>query len=469
MITLGGEHGGAVGNALGGGVAKLLGGTGSVLLGLTALLAGGLLLSGASYGAVLRRSHHAVRRAVARPEKVSDRHKVTPELIGLGLVAIGLFLASLLYLGWEGGVAGEKIESGLRDVIGSAAYAAPLALVVVGGLMLFRSALLDVNPFRTGLVITTIGLMVTLGGDQGGAVGGALGGGVAKLLGGTGSVLLGLTALLAGALMLSGASYGAVLRRSHHAVRRAVARPDRPKRDEVLAPPPVLAQHEPPIDVVHDYPDVVSEGLSEPPPLLVDSDDETEEQTALFDVPRAEGAYVLPDRAVLKVSPPAAVEHEGRRPAHGRHARDRARALRRRGDDRRPDRRPARHPLRAAARAGNEGVEGRGPEGRPLLRARDDRDPDPGADPRQAGRRRRGAEPGAEDRHARRHLRRPALERQPARRLARQGHLRHRRLGRPGADAAHPDRGHHRLRQVGLHQHDPDVDPAPLDARTTCG
>ena len=257
-------------------------------------------------------------RTPSRVKKRTTRKKARaraahehPELIGLGLVAIGLFLASLLYLGWEGGVAGEKIESGLRDVIGSAAYAAPLALVVVGGLMLFRSALLDVNPFRTGLVITTIGLMVTLGGDHGGAVGNALGGGVAKLLGGTGSVLLGLTALLAGALLLSGASYGAVLRRSHHAVRRAVARPERPKRDDVLAPPPVLAQHEPPIDVVHDYPDVVSEGLSEPPPLLVDSDDETEEQTALFDVPRAEGAYVLPDRAVLKVSPPAGSSTKG--------------------------------------------------------------------------------------------------------------------------------------------------------------
>ena len=91
-------------------------------------------------------------------------------------------------------------------MIGSAAYAAPLALVVVGGLMLFRSALLDVKPFRTGLVVMTIGLMVTLGGEHGGAVGSALGGGVAKLLGGTGSVLLGLTALLAGGLLLSGAS-----------------------------------------------------------------------------------------------------------------------------------------------------------------------------------------------------------------------------------------------------------------------
>ena len=49
--------------------------------------------------------------------------------------------------------------------------------------------------------------------------------------------------------------------------------------------------------------------------------------------------------------------------------------------------------------------------------------------------------------------------------LARQGHLRRGRLGRPRADAAHPDRRHDRLGQVGLHQHDPDVDPAARDAR----
>ena len=59
--------------------------------------------------------------------------------------------------------------------------------------------------------------------------------------------------------------------------------------------------------------------------------------------------------------------------------------------------------------------------------------------------------------------------REPARRLARQGHLRQRRLGRPRADAAHPHRRHDRLGQVRLHQHDPDLDPAPLDARTRCG
>ena len=61
--------------------------------------------------------------------------------------------------------------------------------------------------------------------------------------------------------------------------------------------------HEPPVDVVHDYPDVISEGLSEPPPLLLDPEGETDEQTTLFDAPRPEGAYVLPDRAVLRTSP----------------------------------------------------------------------------------------------------------------------------------------------------------------------
>ena len=52
---------------------------------------------------------------------------------------------------------------------------------------------------------------------------------------------------------------------------------------------------------------------------------------------------------------------------------------------------------------------------------------------------------------------------EPARGLARQGHLRQRGLDRPRADAAPADRRHDRLGQVGLHQHDPHLDPAPRD------
>jgi DNA segregation ATPase FtsK/SpoIIIE, S-DNA-T family len=257
------------------------------------------------------RTPSRVKKRTTRKKRARAGHE-HPELVGLALVAVGLFLATLVHLGWEGGVVGEKVEGGLRDLVGSAAYAVPAALVVVGGLMLFRSALLDVRPFRTGLVVTLLGLMVVLGSEHGGLVGGLLGGGIAKLLGGTGAAIVGLTALLAGGLLLSGASYGALLRRSHHAVRRAVAA--RPERERVSqthkvasGPPPALVEHEPPVDVEHDYPDVVSAGLSEPPPLLVDPPTE-EAEPALFDAPRPDGEYTLPDRSVLKVSPPAAAD-----------------------------------------------------------------------------------------------------------------------------------------------------------------
>ena len=49
-----------------------------------------------------------------------------PELTGLGLVAVGIFLAVVLYLGWDGGQVGGWIADGLRDLVGSAAYALPL-------------------------------------------------------------------------------------------------------------------------------------------------------------------------------------------------------------------------------------------------------------------------------------------------------------------------------------------------------
>ena len=144
-----------------------------------------------------------------------------PELVGLGLVALGLFLATLLYLGWAGGIVGEQVETSLRDLLGSAAYAVPVVLLGVGGLLLGRSSLVDVRPFRIGLAVTLVGLMTMLGSRNGGFVGDAFGGAIAALLGGTGSFLVGLTALLAGALVLTGASTGALLRHSGHQLRRA--------------------------------------------------------------------------------------------------------------------------------------------------------------------------------------------------------------------------------------------------------
>src|SRR6266545_3761003 len=205
-----------------------------------------------------------------------------PELIGLGLVALGLFLASILYLGWSGGMVGGWIADGFRGAIGAAAYVAPVAFVAVGALMVGRSALVDVRPFRTGLAVTTLGLLTALGSAHGGAMGRGLAKVFGLLLGSTGTTILGTLALVIGTLLFSGASAGALVRRSGHAVKRAHSKARRARTDEpALEPASVipLRPHEPPVDAVHDFPDVTAE--------------ETHEE------------YHLPDRSLLRQSPPA--------------------------------------------------------------------------------------------------------------------------------------------------------------------
>ena len=380
-------------------------------------------------------------------------------------------MASVLYAGWNGGYVGRAIGDGLVALVGGTAYALPVGCLAVGLLMVARSDLPRFGPFRTGLVVTTLALGLVLGRPHGGYLGRGLEAVFGSLVGSTGTRLLGVFLLLAGGLLVSGASVGAFLRRSGRAVRRAAkARPARRAAPVHPAPHPVgppltdlLAHGDTPVNVVEDFPDVVA-----PSPLLVTEEDEAdEERPSLFDVTEERGTSVYTasrpgHAATLEGS--AARSQCGQRP-HGRGPRPGARQLRGRRARGRRDFRAAGHPVRASARSRDEGGEGRRPQGRPLVRACDDGDSDPGADPRQAGRRGRGAEPRAEPRHPRRRLRRPAGDGEPALRLARQGHLRQRGVDRPGADAAPADRGDDRLGQVRLHQHDPHVDPPACDPR----
>ena len=96
--------------------------------------------------------------------------------------------------------------------------------MIVGALMVARSDLVDVRPFRTGLIVLAFGLMITLGKDEGGYIGTVLGGGLALALGGTGVAIVGVLTLLAGGLLVTGASAGAMLRNSGRAVHRAARR-----------------------------------------------------------------------------------------------------------------------------------------------------------------------------------------------------------------------------------------------------
>ncbi len=252
-------------------------------------------------------------RVKRRRRTVKKRSHHHPELVGLVLCAVGLFLATLTYLGWEGGRAGGWIEDGVWALIGDGGYLLPTALVVVGGLMLGRSAIVELRPFRTGIIVTALGLLLVLGG-RGGYLGRALEEVVGTLVGHTGLLIAGFTALTAGVLLLSGASVGALLRSSGPAVRRAQAAARQtferaPRRVEPLPPPqPLRPPPGPPVDGVSDFPEVV--GQAEAPSLLSAEDElptEESEQQALFAPPNPPAVeYVLPEPSLLRRSPAVA-------------------------------------------------------------------------------------------------------------------------------------------------------------------
>jgi hypothetical protein len=164
------------------------------------------------------------------------RHGHHSELWGLGLVAAGLFLGIVLYARWDGGIVGGPVADGMDGLLGLAAYIIPVTFVVVGSLMVARSELVDFRPFRVGLAVLAFGLLTALGSSHGGLLGTIFGGGLGKLLG-PGAPILGALALVIGVLLLSGASVGAFVRRSHTAVRSAAAR-RRSAAVAASAPPP---------------------------------------------------------------------------------------------------------------------------------------------------------------------------------------------------------------------------------------
>ena len=83
------------------------------------------------------------------------------DLIGLGLVCLGAFLAFVLYLGEAGGRAGDALEEGLRFALGGATYLVPVGVSAAGVVLVLRPLLPAVRPFRAGALCLLLG--VTLG------------------------------------------------------------------------------------------------------------------------------------------------------------------------------------------------------------------------------------------------------------------------------------------------------------------
>jgi DNA segregation ATPase FtsK/SpoIIIE, S-DNA-T family len=161
------------------------------------------------------------------------------DLIGLALVGFAAFFASVFYLGWSGGEVGEAFADAIRYVFGEVGYAAPLALFAAGALIMLGPVLPAVRPVKTGAVCLLCALCLgfaagSLGlgpGDtprdgfldpaylreHGGLFGESLYRAVSTLFSDVGAHLLFVFLLLAGVLLLTGASVAGVLTSTHRA------------------------------------------------------------------------------------------------------------------------------------------------------------------------------------------------------------------------------------------------------------
>src|SRR4051794_35389114 len=234
------------------------------------------------------------------------------ELIGLALVAAGVFFAGLIYLGWDGGRGGGWALDGLQRLIGAVHYLVPVTLVATGALVVLGPMLPAVRPFRAGGLCLFGGLLVglaagTLGLGPGGSavhwdaawvrprsgvVGEGLYWAISSVLGVVGAHIVALFLFLAAVLLLTGASIAGVIKATTTSVSsttrdiRAAAQRRRPREElaavevgeprvsRVLEPSP-LWEDEPVTEVVEPVTEPEPEPEPEAPRLA--EDPETDE------------------------------------------------------------------------------------------------------------------------------------------------------------------------------------------------
>jgi S-DNA-T family DNA segregation ATPase FtsK/SpoIIIE len=230
------------------------------------------------------------------------------DLIGLGLVALGVFLAFPVYMNWDGGAAGHAATQGLAYLVGQVGYAVPAAIVAGGAILVLRPVLPAIRPFRAGALCLFAALTLafaagTLGlgppgqrvgywdptffEARGGITGDALLYAVATAFSTIGAHILAVFLFVAGVLLLTGATVSGVLRATGstlsdttRALGRAVpARPLRaPRAEEALPlPPPV--------------PPPLAEPVVPPEP----EDDEVVVRATHVEAPSLDGATRYPD------------------------------------------------------------------------------------------------------------------------------------------------------------------------------
>ena len=183
-------------------------------------------------GVRARRSLLAGRPTLGGGAPALESHHI--DILALALIAVGIFLGGVAYVGWSGGALGNGAITAVRFVLGALGYIVPAALVGGGALVLLREIRPPARPLRTGLICLTIAITLalaagTLGVGPGAATGAATwrahamearGGIVGEaefwiaghLISHAGADILAVFLFLAGLILVSGAGLAGVVR-----------------------------------------------------------------------------------------------------------------------------------------------------------------------------------------------------------------------------------------------------------------
>jgi len=258
-----------------------------------------------------RRKRRRARGSWWPPFELPELEQRQLDLIGLGLVAFAAFLACVFYLGWAGGEVGEAMADALLFLLGGVAYAAPVALFGIGALLVVRPMLPSLHPLRAGALCLTAGLTLGLAagslgvgpGDvprdgfldphylehHGGLTGESLFWVSSKLFSEAGAHILFVFLMLAGVLLLTGASVAGIVTATHAAAASTTERVRRTTQSFAV-PPARLPQTEPEITVSSQNRDRAS-GPWPPEP----EDDEPVVRATHVEAPALDAAARYPD------------------------------------------------------------------------------------------------------------------------------------------------------------------------------
>jgi S-DNA-T family DNA segregation ATPase FtsK/SpoIIIE len=176
-----------------------------------------------------RRRSRGILPPLALPQ-LEQRHW---DVIGLALVAFAAFFACVFYLDWTGGQVGEAMADGFLFLFGGLGYLTPVALFAAGALIVVRPMMEQVHPFGTGAACLAAALLLGLAagslglgpGDtprdgfldadylrrHGGLTGEALFWTSSTLFSEAGAHILFVFLLLAGLLLITGASIAGLM------------------------------------------------------------------------------------------------------------------------------------------------------------------------------------------------------------------------------------------------------------------